>query len=52
MNEFEFLAVLLSIVIGLAMTQILSGTMRLFYADSFDDVRLLYFRRTLQLTSR
>jgi hypothetical protein len=42
MSEFEFLAVLLSIVFGLAMTQLLSGTVRLFYEESTDDVRLAW----------
>jgi hypothetical protein len=42
MSEFEFLAVLLSIVFGLAMTQLLSGTVRLFYEDRIDDVRLAW----------
>lgn len=42
MSEFEFLAVLLSIVFGLAMTQLLSGTVRLFYEDQIDDVRLAW----------
>jgi hypothetical protein len=42
MSEFEFLAVLLSIVFGLAMTQVLSGTVRLFYEDRTDDVRLAW----------
>jgi hypothetical protein len=42
MSEFEFLAVLLSIVFGLAMTQLLSGTVRLFYEDRIDDVRLVW----------
>ena len=42
MSEFEFLAVLLSIVFGLAMTQLLSGTVRLFYEESIDDVRLAW----------
>ncbi len=42
MSEFEFLAVLLSIVFGLALTQLLSGTVRLFYETSIDDVRLLW----------
>ena len=42
MSEFEFLAVLLSIVFGLAMTQLLSGTVRLFYEDCIDDVRLAW----------
>jgi len=40
MGEFEFLAVLLSIVFGLAITQLLSGIVRLFYQDRIDDVRL------------
>ncbi len=42
MSQFEFLAVLLSIVFGLAMTQLLSGTVRLFYEDRIDDVRLVW----------
>ena len=42
MSQFEFLAVLLSIVFGLAMTQLLSGTVRLFYEDRIDDVRLAW----------
>jgi hypothetical protein len=40
MSEFEYIAVLLSIVFGLAITQLLSGTVRLFYEDRIDDVRL------------
>ena len=40
MSEFEFIAVLLSIVFGLAITQLLSGIVRLFYQDRIDDVRL------------
>jgi hypothetical protein len=40
MSEFEYVAVLLSIVFGLAITQLLSGTVRLFYEDRIDDVRL------------
>jgi hypothetical protein len=42
MSEFEFLAVLLSIVFGLALTQVLSGTLRLFYEDRVDDVHLAW----------
>jgi hypothetical protein len=42
MSEFEYLAVLLSIVFGLAITQLLSGTVRLFYEDRIDDVRLAW----------
>jgi hypothetical protein len=40
MSEFEYIAVLLSIVFGLAITQLLSGTVRLFFEDRVDDVRL------------
>lgn len=40
MSEFEFLAVLVSIVFGLALTQLLSGAVRLFYEDRIDDVHL------------
>ena len=40
MSEFEYIAVLLSIVFGLAITQLLAGTMRLFYEGRMDDVRL------------
>jgi hypothetical protein len=40
MSEFEYIAVLLSIVFGLAITHLLSGTVRLFYEDRIDDVRL------------
>ena len=40
MSEFEYVAVLLSIVFGLAITQLLSGTVRLFFEDRVDDVRL------------
>jgi hypothetical protein len=42
MSEFEFLAVLLSIVFGLALTQLLSGAMRLFYEERIDDVHLAW----------
>ena len=42
MNEFEFLAVLLSIIFGLAITQVLSGVVRLFYEDRVDDTRLAW----------
>lgn len=42
MSEFEFLAVLLSIVFGLALTQLLSGAVRLFYEDRIDDVHLAW----------
>jgi hypothetical protein len=42
MSEFEFLAVLLSIVFGLALTQILSGAIRLFYEQRVDDVHLAW----------
>jgi hypothetical protein len=37
MSEFEFLAVLLSIVFGLALTHVLSGAIRLLYDDPIDD---------------
>jgi hypothetical protein len=40
MSEFEYVAVLLSIVFGLAITQLLSGTVCLFYEDRIEDVRL------------
>ena len=40
MSEFEYIAVLLSIVFGLAITQLLSGVVRLFYEDRIDDVSL------------
>jgi hypothetical protein len=42
MSEFEFLAVLISIVFGLALTQLLSGAVRLFYEESIDDVHLAW----------
>ncbi len=42
MSEFEFLAVLLSIIFGLAITQLLSGVVRLFYEDRVDDIRLAW----------
>jgi len=42
MSEFEYVAVLLSIVFGLAITQLLSGAVRLFYEDRIDDVRLVW----------
>ena len=40
MSEFEYIAVLISIVFGLAITQLLSGIVRLFYDDHIDDVSL------------
>ena len=42
MTQFEFLAVLLSIVFGLALTQVLSGAIRLLYDDPIDDERLAW----------
>ena len=42
MSGFEFLVVLLSIVFGLALTQFLSGAMRLLNEESIDDVRLVW----------
>jgi hypothetical protein len=42
MNEFEFLAVLLSIVFGLALTQVLSGGIRLLYDHPIDDEKLAW----------
>jgi membrane protease YdiL (CAAX protease family) len=42
MSEFEFLAVLLSIVFGLALTQALSGAIRLLYDDPIDDEQLAW----------
>ena len=42
MSEFEFLAVLLSIVFGLALTQVLSGAIRLLYDDPIDDEQLAW----------
>ena len=42
MSEFEFLAVLLSIIFGLGITQVLSGIVRLFYEDRVDDIRLAW----------
>ena len=42
MSEFEFVAVLLSIIFGLAITQVLAGTVRLLYGDHIDDVHLAW----------
>jgi hypothetical protein len=42
MSGFEFLVVLLSIVFGLALTQVLSGAMRLLNEESIDGVRLVW----------
>lgn len=42
MSGFEFLVVLLSIVFGLALTQILSGAMRLLNEAAIDEVRLVW----------
>jgi len=42
MSGFEFLVVLLSIVFGLALTQLLSGAMRLLNEQAIDEVRLVW----------
>ena len=42
MSGFEFLVVLLSIVFGLALTQVLSGAMRLLNEEVIDAVRLVW----------
>ena len=42
MSEFEFVAVLVSIIFGLAITQVLTGTVRLLYGDHIDDVHLAW----------
>ena len=42
MSGFEFLVVLLSIVFGLALTQLLSGAMRLLNEQMIDEVRVVW----------
>ncbi|MDG1906862.1 MAG: hypothetical protein P8I38_14675 [Arenicella sp.] len=47
MSEFEFLIVLVSIVFGVALTQIMSGAVRSFYEGTLNEIQILY---TLTLT--
>ncbi len=42
MNEFEFIAILLSIIFGLALTNLLSGMLRAFFMKELDDTRLAW----------
>ena len=42
MNEFEFIAILLSIIFGLALTNLLSGMLRAFFLKELDDTRLAW----------
>jgi hypothetical protein len=40
MDKFEFVAVLLSIIFGLALTNLLSGMLRAFFKKELTDTRL------------
>jgi len=47
MTEFEFLSVLISIVIGLGLTHVLSGTVRYIFAGRATEIHLVYSLFTL-----
>jgi len=42
MSEFEFLAVMMSIIFGLALTHVLSGVMRALFKREYDQARLVW----------
>ena len=42
MSEFEFLAVMMSIIFGLALTHVLSGTMQALFKREYDQARLVW----------
>lgn len=47
MTEFEFLSVLISIIFGLGLTHVLTGSMRYIYARRATEARLVYSLFTL-----
>lgn len=42
MSEFEVLAVMMSIIFGLALTHVLSGTMQALFKREYDQARLVW----------
>ncbi len=42
MEKFEFIAVLLSIIFGLALTNLLSGMLRAFFMKELSETRLVW----------